>query len=293
MDATKPLLLVDLVTSDGVTLYGAYGAASPVPRTADIDAVILMHGVASSFLTTLTHAVTEPLMAGGYTTARVNNRGHDVVSRGSVAQPFLGAAFERLDQSLIDWRAWLDWLGARGYRRILLCGHSLGGVKTAYVMAHGGHPLVVGCVLFSPPRFSYASWMKSKRADEFREHLARAHALIDAGTPDALMPVTMPVPFIVTAASYIAKYGPDAPYDVFANLAKIALPTLAFTGDKELEDVDFRDHPAEYEATAKHKRDLIHHVVPGGNHFYHGCEAWVVERLLAWMQTTFPAKQPS
>jgi hypothetical protein len=31
MDATKPLLLVDLVTADGVTLYGAFGAASPVP----------------------------------------------------------------------------------------------------------------------------------------------------------------------------------------------------------------------------------------------------------------------
>jgi len=289
VDATQPLMLVDVRTADGVTLHGAFGAAHPVPRAAGFDAVVLMHGIASSFVTTLSPAITEPLAAHGYATLRANNRGHDVISRGSADKPYLGAAFERLDECVHDWRAWLDWLGARGYRRILLCGHSLGGVKTAYALANGGHPLVVGCCLFSPPRFSYASWMASPRADEFREHLARAQAHVDAGTPDALYPVTMPVPSIASAAAYIAKYGPDAPFDVFAQLVHVAVPTIAFTGEREFEGVDFRDHPEQYEKAAARKRDLVHHVVPGGDHFYRGVEGWVVERLLAWMRQTFPA----
>jgi pimeloyl-ACP methyl ester carboxylesterase len=289
MEAAQPLTIVDVRTADGLTLHGGFGAAQPVPRAAGIDAVLLMHGVASSFVTTLAPALTEPFAAHGYATLRANNRGHDIVARGSATQPYLGAAFERLDESVADWRAWLDWLGARGYRRILLCGHSLGGVKTAYMLATAGHPLVAGCCLFSPPRFSYASWMASPRADEFREHLARAQALVDAGTPDALFPATMPIATIVSAAAYIAKYGPDAPFDVFAHLVRIALPTITFTGDREFEGVDFRDHPAQYEAALRRKANLVHHVVPGGNHFYHGCEGWVAERLLAWLCETFPA----
>lgn len=288
MDATQPLLLVDARTADALTLHGAFGAPLPLPRAAAFDAVVLMHGVASSFVTTLSPVLTEALAVRGYATLRANNRGHDIVARGSAAKPYLGAAFERLEDAVHDWTAWLDWLGERGYRRILLCGHSLGGVKTAYVLARHGHPLVTGCCLFSPPRFNYASWMASTRADEFRAHLARAQVLVDAGDPDGLFPATMPISTIVSAAAYLAKYGPDAPFDVFASIPKIAVPTIAFTGEKEFDGVDFRDHPAQYAAAVERKRDLVHHVVPGGNHFYHGCEEWVAARLEEWMETTFP-----
>jgi hypothetical protein len=131
--------------------------------------------------------------------------------------------------------------------------------------------------------------MDSPRADEFRGHLERAQALVEAGTPDQLFPVTFPVPFIASAASYLAKYGPDARFDVFDNVTRIGVPVVAFTGDREFESVDFRDHPREFARAAERKRDVVHHVVPGGDHYYRGCEAWVVERLTAWMEATLPA----
>jgi pimeloyl-ACP methyl ester carboxylesterase len=288
MESTQPLHLVDVRTADALTLHGAFGSPQPVPREAAIDAVVLMHGVASTFVTTLSPVLTEALAARGYATLRANNRGHDIVARGSATKPYLGAAFERIEDALLDWSAWLDWLGDRGYRRILLCGHSLGGVKTAYYLARAGHPLVAGCALFSPPRFNYASWIASPRAGEFREHLARAQALVDAGDPDGLFPATMPIPTIVSAAAYLAKYGEQAPFDVFASIPKIAVPTIAFTGEREFDGVDFRDHPEQYAIVLEQKRDLEHHVVPDGNHFYHGCEGWVAERLAEWIEKTFP-----
>jgi pimeloyl-ACP methyl ester carboxylesterase len=247
-----------------------------------------MHGVANAFYVTLSPALGEALAAHGYPSLQANNRGHDIVSRGNAVQPYLGAAFERLDESVHDWDAWIDWLGDRGYRRILVCGHSLGGVKTAHVLAQGAQPLVAGCVLFSPPRFTYAGWMAGPRAAEFREHLARAQALVDAGTPDALFAVTMPTKFIASASAYLAKYGPDAHFDVFANVVRIGVPVIAFTGDREFGDVAFSDHPAQYAAAGLAKADLVHHVVPGGNHYYHGREPWVIERLLAWMHEVAP-----
>jgi pimeloyl-ACP methyl ester carboxylesterase len=284
-----PVRLVSTVTADDLALQGAFLEAEPVPRAASFDVVLWMHGVANNFVTSLTPGFAEGLAAHGYPSLRVNNRGHDVVSRGSKTQPYLGAAFERIEDSVLDWGAWFAWLGARGYRRILVCGHSLGGVKTAHVLASGDYPLVAGCVLLSPPRFSHARWMASARAAEFQAHLDLAQKLVDAGTPDALFAVTMPIPFISAAASYIAKYGPGAHFDVFENIVRIGVPVVGFTGDQEFENVEFRDHPDEYAKAALRKRDLIHHVVPDGNHYYYGQEAWVTERLLAWMREVAPA----
>lgn len=284
----EPVRLVDVTTADGVRLHGAFLAAQPVVPAAAFDAVMMMHGVANAFYNSLGPAFSDTFAAHGYAVLGANNRGHDVISRGSAAQPYLGAAFERLEDALQDWRAWLDWLVSRGFHRVLLCGHSLGAVKTAYVLANGGHPSVRAAVLFSPPRFSYASWMASTRAEEFRRHLAQAQGLVDAGTPDALFAVTMPVPFISAAAAYLAKYGPEARFDVFANVTRIGVPVLGFTGDREFTNVDFREHPAEYESAARGKPDLEHLIVADGDHYYRGCETWVMERLLAWMARVAP-----
>jgi hypothetical protein len=147
-------------------------------------------------------------------------------------------------------------------------------------------------VLFSPPRFNYARWMDSPRGEEFREHLDRARALVDGGTPDALFAVTFPVPFISSAGAYLRKYGPDARFDVFEYVPQLGVPVIAFTGDREFENVDFRDHPVEFARAAQRKPDLIHHVVPGGDHYYRGCEGWVVERLLRWMEQAVPTAAP-
>lgn len=291
--SSLPVHLVKAATRDDLTLHGAFLPAFPEARTSSFDAVLLMHGVANTFYNNLSPLIGVSLATGGYAAVNANNRGHDVIARGNAAQPFLGAAFERLADSVHDWDAWLDWLGERGYRRVLVCGHSLGGVKTAHVLAQRLHPLVAGCVLFSPPRFSYEAFLASPRQAEFREHLARAQASIDAGEPDALFEATMPTKFIVGAAAYIAKYGPDAHFDVFENVLRIGVPVLAFTGDLEFGDVAFVDHRAKYEAAMRAKSDLVHHIVPGGNHYYHGCEPWVIERLLAWMNEVAPVDEPS
>lgn len=281
-----PVELVDALTADGVELNGAFLAAQPGAGAARpaFDAVLMMHGVANTFYDAFFRSFADGLAARGYPTLRANNRGHDIVHRGRGAQPYLGAAFERIPDCLHDWRAWLDLLAARGFGRILLWGHSLGAVKSAYYLARAADARVRGCVLASPPRFSYERWIVSPRSAEFRAHLERAQALIDAGEPAALMPVTMPVPFVIGAQAYLEKYGPGAAFDVFAQLEAIPCPVLAFTGARELDQVEFRDHPDGYAAAAQRKHDLTHVLVPDGDHHYRGVQPWVLEELLAWME---------
>jgi len=153
--------------------------------------------------------------------------------------------------------------------------------------AHERDTRITACVLASPPRFTYTGWMASPLADTFAAHVARAQALVDAGDPTALFPVTMPYPSISGAHAYLDKYGPEAPYDVFRHVPRIAIPVLAFTGERELCDNPlYATHVQGWNDAASRKADLEHHVVPGADHFFTGAQPFVLERLLAWTEAT-------
>ena len=94
----------------------------------------------------------------GCAVLRVNNRGHDPISRAVVGEGAkrLGAAYEDMDDCRYDWEAWVDFVQAAGYRRIGLWGHSWGATKSIYYMATQGDPRVTCVVAGSPPRFSYS-----------------------------------------------------------------------------------------------------------------------------------------
>jgi pimeloyl-ACP methyl ester carboxylesterase len=285
--------LVDAVTADGVRLSGAFLPAHPqAERFPAFDAVLMMHGVGGNFAEPFFRFFAEELSARGCATLRANNRGHDIVSRsGNPAQPYLGAAYEHIADCVLDWRAWTDVLADHGYRRILLFGHSLGAVKSAWYLAHERDTRIRACVLASPPRFTYTGWMASPLADTFAAHLARAQALVDAGDPMALFPVTMPYPSISGAHAYLDKYGPEAPYDVFRHVPRIAIPVLAFTGERELRDNPlYATHVQGWNDAVSRKADLEHHVVPGGDHFFTDAEAFVLDRLLG---RYFALREPS
>ncbi len=275
--------LVDVRTSDGIPLTGVL-ADVPLPeRPARFDAALLMHGAGGGFDEGILGVFAATLEAGGIATLRADNRGHDIVNRGDGRGRMLGTAFERLDDCVHDWRAWIDLLAERGYRDLLLVGHSLGGVKCAFYLAHEQDARVRGCVLASPPRLNTERMLASERGGEFAKTLAEAQALVAAGRPDDLVHTTFPLPSIAGARAYIAKYAAGTRYDVFANLADVTCPVLAFTGDREFGDPLFRDHPGDYETLRDRKADVEHVVVPGGDHVYRRARPFVTERLLAWV----------
>ena len=205
------------------------------------------------------------------------------MNRGDGRGTFLGAAFERLEDCVLDWQAWLDVLAARGYRRILLFGHSLGAVKSAYYLATEPDPRVRGCVLASPPRFNTERVLASERGAEFSRTLAAARALVAAGKPDELMPTVFPLRSFSGAQAYLAKYDTGTRFDVLELVAAIRCPVLALTGEHELDDPDFRDHPAGYAAARARKTDLAFTLVPNGDHLYTLAQAFAIERLLTWI----------
>jgi pimeloyl-ACP methyl ester carboxylesterase len=207
MASVTPLVeLLDARTSDGVTMSGALAEpsipASGIPR---FDAALMMHGAAATFYDGFYRNFSAALVDRGTATLRANNRGHDLVNRGDGRGRFMGVALEAIEDCGLDIRAWLDLLESRGYRRILLFGHSLGAIKSAYYLATERDSRVTGCVLASPPRFNTERMLASERGDEFATTIAAARAEVAAGRPATFVPTTYPRREFAGAAAYLAK----------------------------------------------------------------------------------------
>lgn len=297
--------LVEVVTDDQLVHAGALlEAASPVNQVPGVDAVLMMHGNSLNFYHPFFRYFAEQLAAIGCATLRANNRGHDVIHRPvgvrdnvSALESFhvepaayFGTACEAFDDCRRDWRAWLTFLWDRGYRRLLLWGHSRGAVKTAYYLAIEHDPRVQACILASPPHFSYARWMQSPQADLFAADLAEAQWLVDLGQPDGLVHVQVPMDYLTTAGAYLDQYGPAEKYNVMWLIGAIRCPVLAISGTEEVaKRFGFDGLPAGFSQIRQAKPDLTHLSVPGGDHFYTGKQEYVLERVLEWLASLSPA----
>ena len=278
-------MLVDLIqatTRDGVRLDGVYQA--PAQRsTIDLDGVLLVHGTGSSFYgSTLFDPLAERLLSLGVGVLRVNTRGHDLMSTAATARGGrrLGAAYEVVDDCRHDLAAWIDQLQGLCGARLGLIGHSLGAVKCMYALAAEPDPRVQRVVAISPPRLSHAWFMASDRAAEFRTIYDQAQALVAAGEPDTLLEVRLPLPFVVTAAGYVEKYGPDERYNYLKWIDKVACPMLVTFGEIETRDnMAFRDAP---DAIAGVAPGVAVALIAGADQFYTGVREALIDRVIAW-----------
>ncbi|HTI50519.1 MAG TPA: alpha/beta fold hydrolase, partial [Planctomycetaceae bacterium] len=197
-----------------------------------------------------------------------------------------GAAFEKIGDCMHDLRAWIDLLAARGYRRIVLTGHSMGAVKAIYSQTRQPHPHVAAILAISPPRFCHDRLANGPRGEQFRSEFARMQDLVAQGRPDALVPVTHPLPFVATPAGYLEKYGPDDPYDSLGFLPQIAGPVLVLIGSESAETSAAFAGAAEAIAELQPNCPGISvEVVAGANINYSNGPQAPFERGVRWLST--------
>ena len=222
--------LIRVRTVDRVLLDGSLQRAVAAKSSSKNTAWLLVHGTGSNFYSAgVLQAFAEQLVSAGHSVARINTRGHDIIS-----SPSAGAAFESIADCVHDLRAWVDELSRRDFSRVVLVGHSMGGVKAIFSQAHDPHPNVAAVIGVSPPRFCHAEWQSSPQAQLFRDHFARATELVEAGRGDELLLVQQPLPLWLTAAGFLAKYGPHDNYDFIPLLPRLNRPTLLIVGTESV-----------------------------------------------------------
>ncbi len=279
--------LVQVTTRDDIRLDGAYWPATGSPSI-NRDSFLLIHGTGGNFYSsTLFDAVGERLLQLGCSVLRVNTRGHDgintaVTSRGGRR---LGAAYETLADCRHDLAAWLDWLKQRAGPRLGLIGHSSGAVKCLYALANEPGLPVQSVIALSPPRLSYSWYCQSQNAQAFLDTFNRAEALVNSGRPGSLIEVSLPLPFVITAAGYVEKYGPDERYNFLKFLAGVPCPTLVTLGELEVgSNMAFEGLPEAIGQIASRGRNLTLHTLAGADHFYTGVRGELADSLEKWLR---------
>ncbi|MEJ5990891.1 alpha/beta fold hydrolase [Ramlibacter sp. PS3R-8] len=234
----QPVAIETVLTEDNVTLQVAWIA----PRDATRPVLLATHGVGNSFtLSGLWRALQVLAARDGWGVAMMNNRGHDWVAMNAGDRRWIGAAYEKIEDSVLDFQAGQRWLRERGHRRIVMAGHSLGGLKACYTQAH--HPVddVVALAMFSSPR------LPDDKVWDWAAHqqlMARCEDMVARGRGQELMHVDMPtntpaMKGLMCYATYINKYGPDAATTALRYADRIRVPAFLLAGDHEKPQLSF------------------------------------------------------
>jgi pimeloyl-ACP methyl ester carboxylesterase len=286
--------LVQTTTADGLRLDGALAPATTQERKLNLDAVLCLHGAGSHFYgATVFPGLLDTFASLGLATLRVNTRGHDIVStagtdRGPKRQ---GGAFEIVDDCRHDVAGWLDFLAARNLPRVAIVGHSLGAVKAIYALASAPHEAAQAVVAISPPRLSYRHFRNSPRDAEFFAAITTAQEHVNAGRGDTLMDVTFPLPYLITAAGYVDKYGPAERYNFLNYIERLSCPSLFAFGELELQsNAAFfgLDEAVESSPRSPGSREVT--TIAGANHFYIGVSDALAKCIGNWLTANFTAK---
>jgi pimeloyl-ACP methyl ester carboxylesterase len=270
--------LLSFVTADNETLHGALFRAE-APTRPDL-ALIMIHGVAMSFYTGPLPVFAQALAGRGHPAFSINTRGHDWISRGGDLTDFRGATYEDFEDCLLDLDAAIDRLKQEGFARFVLVGHSLGSVKSIYYQGTRQREDIVGVISCSAPRQFYSARLAED--PEFEARLADAERRVEEGQGEEYLwaPASGALG-LFTYRTYVSKYGRHETNDVRPHAARLGCPLLVTAG--EIEAAYFRELARELEESAG--TDVCTCIiVDGANHFYDGCEGFMIDTLEGWLK---------
>jgi dienelactone hydrolase len=281
--------LVQTTTRDGVRLDGTFQMPAPSSVPAwPVDGACMVHGTGGNFYaSSLFDALTQRCLDLGCAVLRINTRGHDGISNAVTLKGGrrLGAAYEAVDDCRHDLIAWAGWLQARVGPRIGLIGHSLGAVKCLYALAHEPALSATCAIGISPPRLSYSWFCESPEAASFLETYQQADALAQAGQPAALIDVNLPLPFAISAAGYVEKYGPKERYNYLRFVHGVPCPVLLTLGALEAaNNMAFRSAAEALTELRPRPHSLSVATIAGADHFYSNARTELIDRVDQWLR---------
>ena len=238
-----PVFLTRVKTHDSIVLDGIVVE----PRKKSDAALIWIHGLASRFSSgqDLIKELSSACRTRGIAYFKFNTRGHDVVNRDLPKKKALqGAAFEKFEECVPDIRAMISFARKRGYKKIVLAGHSTGANKVAYYLHKTKDPAVKALMLLGPVN-DISAGRKKFGAAGLRAGVALAKKL-GRKNPNALMPEKYG---IISARRFVSMYESGHAEDTFPyldpraqwkGLKGIRVPIAVIFGERD----EYLDRPA-------------------------------------------------
>ncbi|MGO8699669.1 MAG: alpha/beta hydrolase [Limisphaerales bacterium] len=278
----------DDIVSGGAIFTPPTDSAKPV-------AIIWIHGWGVNFYEPTSVAIGRALAERGYTCITGNTRMHDLGNveawRGNKrirGGGYWGAASEEVR----DLAAWVDLAEERGFKRVVLVGHSAGASAVRWYEAEKQDARVVGVVL--------ASGGVGAAGPADKDQLAEATHLMAQGEGEALLRLAKrSYPSYISAATFLDMANTPPEFKDFFGvqttttnpaITRIRCPLLAFYGTwgdvggaKELE---LLKSCLGRQVTGPRRVDTA--MIQHAGHMYAGEEAQVAQTIANWVDTLLP-----
>lgn len=147
-----------------------------------------------------------------------------------------------LESEMPDFAGWTDWLANQGYDKVVMAGHSWGGIRISHYMATAQDPRVAGMVYLAPTRDAAERLEQGMGSDAYDAIVTEAQAITDAGENNIVIaefdmaPPAPPNSRVIrpqTATSFLSHWGPDANTVHTKEIRKIKVPVLSIAGSKD------------------------------------------------------------
>ncbi len=280
-NALRTMLLTihsaDSTPLDGVHYTRAGEARPPGARTV----VNFLHGRSMSFYVGVQRFAAAALVAAGYDVLAMNRRSAGVAG---IRDSFTGVgdAWTLWREHRMDVEAAVRHLRGQGYRRIVMAGHSQGGLLAADHAVKD--PDAAGLILASPG--SMHRGLPSAFPEAGRGDMAQwGRAMVAEGRGKELMLLPM-WPWIMSAESVVDPLRPGATTPLDELLARYRGPLLVFCGAAGHDARLLPGARAAYERSPSPAKRL--EVLEGCDHFYVGFEDRVVDLLKEWLAKHVP-----
>ena len=279
----------DDIVNGGIVFTPRKESAKPV-------AVVWIHGWGVNFYQPTYVNIGRALAERGYTCITANTRMHDL---GNVAgyrdgkRIRAGGYWGVASEEVRDLAAWIDFAEERGFKQVVLAGHSAGWAAVRSYQAEKQDPRVVGVVLASG-----AVQAETRPTDT--NQLAEANRLLAKGEGDALVrDPKRSFPSYISAATFldIANAPPEFK-DFFGvqtpnpGVTRIHCPLLAFFGTRGdvggEADLEVLKSSIKRQSSGPRRVDTV--MIRGADHMYAGEEAQVAETIANWADTLLTPK---
>lgn len=287
--------LEEITTKDGVIHQGLVAWPEKEGKTA----FIWVHGLTGDFYsnTTLLSLFAENSNKKDFAFASFNNRGHDMIagfrkidttSSKGYSYATIGAGFEIFEECVYDIDAAVDFFVQKGYKKIVLLGHSSGANKVSYYAGVVKNVQVSGVVLMCPMSDRLDP---SVNKEKIQENIKKCFTLIEQGREDAL--ITGMHFFPMTAKRYISLVTPNTSEDQFGygddppvlkDYEQIKVPLYVLFAEKD----EYADRPmVEIKKIFDlHQKSSLYssHIIPEVFHNLVGKEKEIIEEIFTWVE---------
>lgn len=277
--------IVSFKTRDNITLYGGLIKAKKqlsAKKTSSVKksptVVLHIHGMTDYFYEgKLVETVARAANATGSDFFAFNNRGMGIISL--IDGRFLGTSYERFEDCVIDIDAAIAELQKRGYKNIILSGHSTGCQKSIYGTYRAPRNRIKALILLSPADdYGYMKKICGKKFDTLRREVA---AMMKQHRANDILPDRFKTPkFSVQRFHHLYKedsieggiFRYEKPLTMLRAItrARPKLPLLAvFGADEQFAAIS----PAQMLEHIKHAAPNAQtKLIPDADHSFHGKE---------------------